>query len=82
MRFEILCPANSALPHAHVEREAQAARPSSKRGQLTTLLSRLHPAGGTVSELCCISVRGAIRYETVHRAVMPATVSGGFSVEQ
>ena len=39
-----LCPANSALHHAHVEREAQATRPSAKRGQLTTLLG-LH--------LCC-----------------------------
>ena len=38
MGVEFSCPANSALPRAHVERVAQATRPSAKRGQLTTLL--------------------------------------------
>ena len=56
MKYEVLCPANSALPHAHVEREAQATRPSAKRGQLTTLLGPLRPTGGTVSERCRITV--------------------------
>ena len=51
-----LHPANSALPQAHVEREAQATCPPAKKGQPTTLLGRLHPGGGTLSELGCISV--------------------------
>ena len=40
----------------YVDREAQAIRPSEKRGPLTTLLGPLHPTGGMVSERCCISV--------------------------
>ena len=30
--------------------------PPAKKGQPTTLLGRLHPGGGTLSELGCISV--------------------------
>ena len=51
-----LCPATSALPHANVEREAQATRSSAKRDQLRTLLGPLRPTGGIVSKRCCISV--------------------------
>ena len=50
------CTANSTLPHAHVEREAQATRSSAKRGQLRPLFGPLRPTGGTVPERCCISV--------------------------
>ena len=46
----------SFASRTHVEQEAQATRPSAKRGQLTTLLGPLRPTGGTVSERCCISV--------------------------
>ena len=60
MKHVCLCRANSALPHAHVEREAQAARSSAKRGQHTTLLGPLRQTGGTVSERCYICRRAAV----------------------
>ena len=56
MKYEGLCPANSASLHTHAEREAQATQLSAKRGPLTTLLGPLRPIDGTVSERGCISV--------------------------
>ena len=56
MKYDVLCSANSASPHAHVERESQATQPSAKNGKLMTLLGPPRPTGGTVSERCYISV--------------------------